>query len=97
MFARTTKIQGPPDRLDEAIRQYQDETLPAARGQAGFAGGMLLADRHTGTAVSITLWETEENMTDSEQMASHQRAQVAATAGTSAQPRVDRYEVVVPL
>lgn len=97
MFARTTQIQGPPDRLDEAIRQYRDETLPAAQAQAGFAGGMLLADRRAGTAMSITLWETEENMADSEQMASQQRAQVGATAGASTEPLVARYEVAVPL
>ncbi|HET9719096.1 MAG TPA: hypothetical protein VFP55_03370 [Solirubrobacteraceae bacterium] len=97
MFARTTHIQGPPDHLDDAIRQYREETLPAARGHAGFAGGMLLADRRTGDAVAITLWETEENMSASEQMASQQRAQVSATAGASGEPQVARYEVVVSL
>ena len=97
MFARTTRLEGSPDRLDEAIRQFRDQTLPAAQQQAGFAGGMLLADRSSGAAMAVTLWETEENMRDSEQFASQQRSQVASTAGASGEPRVEHYEVAVPL
>jgi hypothetical protein len=58
---------------------------------------MLLADRSSGAAMALTLWETEENMHASEQFANQQRTQVASTAGASSEPRVERYEVVVPL
>ena len=58
---------------------------------------MLLADRSTGAALAVTLWETEENMRESEQFANQQRGQVASSAGASSEPRVERYEVVVPL
>jgi heme-degrading monooxygenase HmoA len=97
MFARATRIEGSPDRLDEAIRQFREQTLPAARGQSGFGGGMLLADRGSGAALAVTLWETEEDMSASEQFADQQRTQVASAAGASGQPRVERYEVAVPL
>jgi heme-degrading monooxygenase HmoA len=97
MFARATRIEGSPDRLDDAIRQFRDETLPAAQNQAGFGGGMLLADRSSGAALAVTLWETEENMTSSEQFADQQRTQVAAASGAAEAPRVERYEVVIPL
>ena len=97
MFARATRLEGSSDRLDEAIRQFRDQTLPAARQQDGFAGGMLLADRSSGAAMAVTLWETEENMLDSEQFASQQRSQVASAAGASGEPRVEHYEVAVPL
>jgi len=45
----------------------------------------------------VTLWETEDNMYASEQFADQQRTQVAAAAGGSGQPRVEHYEVAVPL
>jgi heme-degrading monooxygenase HmoA len=97
MFARATRIEGSPDRLDEAIRQFREETLPAAQSQAGFGGGMLLADRSTGAALAVTLWETEENMAASEQFANQQRTQVAEAAGAQSAPRIERYEVAVSL
>jgi heme-degrading monooxygenase HmoA len=97
VFARATRIEGSPDRLDDAIRQFRDETLPAAQNQPGFGGGMLLADRSTGAVLAVTLWETDENMRASEQFANQQRGQVAASAGASSEPRVERYEVAVPL
>lgn len=97
MFARATRIEGSPDRLDEAIRQFREQTLPAAQDLAGFGGGMLLVDRSSGAAMAVTLWETEENMAASEQFADQQRAQVAEAAGASTAPRIERYDVVVPL
>ena len=97
MFARATWIEGTPGRLEEAIRQFREQTLPAAQGQAGFGGGMLLADRESGAAMAVTLSETEDNMYASEQFADQQRTQVAAAAGSSGQPRVEHYEVAVPL
>jgi heme-degrading monooxygenase HmoA len=97
MVARVTRVEGSPDRLDDAVRLFREETLPAAQSQSGFGGGMLLADRSSGAALAVTLWETEENMRDSEQFANQQRSQVASTAGASSEPRVERYEVVVPL
>ena len=97
MFARATRLEGSPGQLDDAIRQFREQTLPAAQGQPGFGGGMLLADRSSGAALAVTLWETEGNMRDSEQFANQQRSQVASTAGASSEPRVERYEVVVPL
>lgn len=97
MFARTTRIEGSPDRLEDGIRQFREETLPAARSQAGFSGGMLLADRASGAAMGVTLWDTEDDMHASEQFADQQRTQVATAAGASAAPRVEHYEVAVPL
>lgn len=97
MFARTTRIEGTPDRLEEGVRQFRDETLPAAKGQTGFKGGMLLTDRNSGAAMAVTLWETEQNLRDSEQFARGQRTKVAAASGATGEPRVEVYEVAVPL
>jgi hypothetical protein len=97
MFARATRLEGSPDRLDDAIRQFREETLPAAQSEAGFSGGMLLADRASGAAMAVTLWDTEENMRASEQFANEQRTQGATTAGASGAPTVEHYEVAVPL
>ena len=40
--------------------------MPVVRKIAGFSGVLFLADRETGKALSITLWESEQAMRDSE-------------------------------
>ena len=61
MYARVTTTPISPYRLDEAISIARDSTLPAARQQAGFKGYLLLVDRSTGVAITITFWQDEED------------------------------------
>jgi hypothetical protein len=42
--------------------------------------------------LAVTLWETEENMSASEQFADQQRTQVAEAAAAANEPRIERYE-----
>lgn len=95
MFARVSTVQGSPDRLEEAVRQYRDELVPAARQQRGFKGAYLLVDRGTGKGMSITLWATEDDLRASDTWADQQRAQAAQTAGGSGALTREVYEVGV--
>jgi heme-degrading monooxygenase HmoA len=60
MFVRRTRVEFSPEKLERTIQTYQQELLPAIKQEAGFRGAVLLANRATGAAQSVTLWESEE-------------------------------------
>jgi hypothetical protein len=69
MNARAMIGQIKPEKLsemDSAIHTYQNSIVLAAQQQKGFKGALLLTNPHTGKAISITLWETEIDMMESE-------------------------------
>ena len=94
MHARVTTFEGPVEAFEEGVQQARDQILPAVRQLAGFKGMYLLADRGSGKALAITLWESEEALRASEEAANRLRQQSAATMGEEIRA-VDRYEVVV--
>jgi len=61
MYARITKTQFSPYRLDEAIDIVREHTVPAAQQQTGFKGYLMLVDRSSGKGITITLWEEESD------------------------------------
>ena len=94
MFARVTTYEGPPDQLDQGISHSRERILPAVRNVAGFSGVLFLADRETGKALTITLWESEKAMRDSEEEAGRFRQESAEAAGETI-AGVERYEVAI--
>jgi len=55
-----------PTEVREAVRIYQGRVVPAAREEEGFRGALMLTDPDTGEALSISLWNSEEDMHASE-------------------------------
>lgn len=66
MQARVMTVQGQPGKIDELIRIYRDSVMPAAKQLKGFKGGLLLSDPDTDKWISISMWETEDDMTTGE-------------------------------
>ena len=66
MHARTLKIQLNHDRIDEASELFSQQVLPLCENMKGYKGGQFLADRKTGICLMITMWETEEDMRETE-------------------------------
>ena len=66
MHARVVSMETHPMNVGEAVRIYQDRVLPAAREQEGFRGAFMLTDQDTGEGLSISLWDSEEDMHASE-------------------------------
>ncbi|MDQ3910311.1 MAG: hypothetical protein M3305_00680 [Actinomycetota bacterium] len=87
-------FQGSVDQAVEGIKVAREQILPVARLQDGFKGLFILYDRESGRSLSITLWETEEDMHASEEAASRARAESAETSGDVV-VGVERYEVVL--
>jgi len=94
MFARVSTFQGRPDQTAEGIRVARERILPVARLHDGFKGIYLLFDRESGKSLSVTLWESEEDMMASEEAASRARAESAEAAGETV-VSVERYEVAL--
>ena len=95
MNARVTIVQVLPDKMDETIGIYLDSVLPFAKQQKGCQGVYMLTDRNTGKGISITLWDTEADMTAGESSGDYQQ-QLAKFKDTFGAPPVrEAYEVSV--
>jgi hypothetical protein len=62
----------------------------------GYEGAYFFVDRHSGKAISISLWESEEAMHRSEEVVRTLRDEIAGGLGTQTVD-VEHYEVAVGL
>ena len=62
MVAHLTTAQFQLDKIDEVIKIFEENIMPAAKSQKGYRGGYLLTDRDTGKAIAIGLWDSEEDI-----------------------------------
>ncbi len=93
MHARVSIFEGPPDMIDEALRQAREVVLPQAKEMdPGFKGIIALTDRQARKMVWITFWESEEAMGASEEAANQLREQTVEVAGGMV-AGVESYEV----
>ena len=67
MFARTSTFQLKTDKLDEAIKLYQDSIVPEVRAQKGSHSIHLLVDRATGNVITVAFWDSKEDMMATEE------------------------------
>lgn len=96
MHARLSRFAGlEPERIDETVRQFEQEALPDLERRAGFRGITVGVNYQSGQAVAITTWDSEADMRESEQTATAARDQAVASAGPTREPIVDHFEVVV--
>src|SRR3990172_5521111 len=95
MLARVSTIQGKPQQVEDGIRQYREQVVPAVKKMAGFKGAYFLVDRKSGKEVSITLWNTEKDLQASTKATDQLRAQASQTVAASKPPVVEIYEVAI--
>ena len=93
MFARTSTWSGSP----EALQKWADNAVSNVRGFVeglpGNAGAVFLIDRDGGTALTLTLWESDDAARATDQFAEQSRAATVAATGTELVSR-DSYEVL---
>ena len=94
MHARVTTIEGSPDRMDDATRHVQEQTLPQLQQMDGFKGFVALGDRQSGRLLGVAFWESEEALRATEESVAGVRSEAAETTdGTVA--GVEQFEVLV--
>jgi len=95
MFARLTIVQVKADKMDEVIKIYGDQVVPAAKSQKGYKGILLLTDRKTGKGISVALWESEQDAIANDKSGYYQQ-QVARFKDHFTKPPVqENYEVSI--
>jgi heme-degrading monooxygenase HmoA len=62
MFARATVMMGRPETMDEAAKIFNESVIPAAKQQKGFKGALFLTAPNSGKGMSVTLWDTEDDL-----------------------------------
>jgi len=92
MHARVTTIEGSPERMDDAARHVQEQTLPQLRRMDGFEGFVAFGDRQSGKLMGVAFWESEKALRATEGAVSGVRSGAAETAG-GAVVSVEEYEV----
>ena len=93
MYARVNTIEGSPDRMDDATRHIQEQTMPQLRQMEGFKGFVALGDRNSGKVLGVAFWESEEALRATEEALSSVRSGAAEAAGGTL-TGVERYEVL---
>ena len=94
MHVRVTTIQGAPDKMDDAERHIQEQTLPQLQNMEGFQGFVALGDRKSGKMLGVAFWESEEALRATEGAVSSVRSG-AAEAADGIVASVEEYEVLV--
>jgi heme-degrading monooxygenase HmoA len=93
MHARITTIEGLPDRIDDAGRHVQEQTLPQLRQMDGYKGFVALGDRQSGKVLGVAFWESEEALRATEVEVAGVRSGTAEAAGGTV-AGVEQYEVI---
>jgi len=93
VYARSTTVQGSPDRVDLAIAMVRDEVLPAVNQMPGCLGLSMMIDRQDGHGIVTTSWESEEAMRATAEAVAPMRERAANLMGGTA--TVQEWEIAV--
>src|SRR5919112_3134297 len=94
MHARVTTMEGSSERLDEGLREIREDVVPQLQQQDGFKGFVVFDNRQSGKLVGFSLWESEQAMRASEEVADRTRRESAQTMSDTI-AGVERYEVAL--
>jgi heme-degrading monooxygenase HmoA len=95
MIARVNSVQTAADKLAGLVK-FSQQRFPAAQNAPGFKGFYLLADRQSGKLVSISLWESDDDLRQFETQGAQMREAASSEVGIAPTP-VEIYEVVLQL
>ena len=95
MWVRVTKFEGgSAEQFDEGMRYIEENVLPPMRATPGFQGVLSLSTADRSAGLTLTFWESEQALQESEDAANRLRGE-AAEAGGDTIAGVERYEVVM--
>jgi heme-degrading monooxygenase HmoA len=62
MYARSTTVEGDPQRLDAFIAYIRDDVAPLVSGMEGNVGLSMICDRESGRCIVTTTWQSADAM-----------------------------------
>jgi heme-degrading monooxygenase HmoA len=93
MNARVVRAKLRAGKLEEAVKIYQNSVIPAAKAQKGYKGKLFFINKDDNKSISITLWETKDDMRAGE-TSEYLDAQFAKFINLFVEPPVtEHYEV----
>jgi hypothetical protein len=92
MFGRVVRLEVEPEKVDPGIEWIKSTAIPRAQAQAGFERGYWFFDRPTGKAAVVTLWDGEDSLKASAQMAADLREESIKVLGTGVLT-IEEYEL----
>jgi heme-degrading monooxygenase HmoA len=95
MHARTGRLQVSPELVEEMVKILTAEQLPRYRGQQGYKGFTVLANRETGDVIGMSFWDSETDLDAAEELGEQARAQAAEAGDASVDPVTERWEVML--
>jgi heme-degrading monooxygenase HmoA len=95
MFLRATRVQTPPDKVEQAIENFKTNTVKSLRAAPGNQGAVLLVNRETGAALGITYWESAKALAASEQTGIQARTQTLKSVPGTQIINVERAELMI--
>jgi heme-degrading monooxygenase HmoA len=93
MFARTSTWSGSPEELQKWADHAASTVKGFVEGLPGNAGVVFLVDRDSGTALTLTMWDSHDAASATDKFAEQSRASTVAATGTELVGR-GSYEVV---
>jgi hypothetical protein len=93
MFARTSTWSGSAEALQSWADNAVSNVQGFVEGLPGNAGAVFLIDRASGTALTLTLWDSQDAAEATDKFAEQSRATTVAATGTELIAR-GSYEVV---
>jgi heme-degrading monooxygenase HmoA len=93
MFARTSTWSGSPEELQKWADHATSKVKGFVEGLPGNAGVMFLIDRDSGTALTLTLWDSQDAARATDKFAEQSRASTVAATGAELAAQ-GSYEVV---
>jgi hypothetical protein len=94
VYARSTTINGQPDRIDDGIAMVNDELMPMITEIDGCMGLSLLVDRSSGRCIATSSWHSEETMRASDEQLRPVRQRLLETLG-GAGLEVQEWEIAI--
>jgi heme-degrading monooxygenase HmoA len=95
MFLRATRIQAPPEKVEQAIENFETNIIKGLRSAPGNQGAVLLVNRQTGSGLGVTYWESAKALAASEQTGIQSRTQATKGVPGSQIVNVERAELMI--
>jgi heme-degrading monooxygenase HmoA len=81
--------------MQHTLQEFQEEFVPQLEQLPGFQGLVVAVNWRGGTACALSLWETQEAMRGSAEMAGQARATTQSRGQPAREPIHDDFEVVL--
>ena len=91
-WVRLTTLKGDPAKVDDGLKHFTEQTVPAFEAMPGFRAAVLLVDRASGEAMGATVWDSRADLDASASAAGQIRSTAAEVFGAG-DPTAENFEV----